>query len=96
MGRTCDITGVGTSRGNRVRYRGKAKYLGGIGKKVTSVSRRSFKPNLQEVNALVDGTPTKLRVTARAIKAGLVQKPAKRKYTYTREQKAKAAAEQQG
>lgn len=92
MGRTCDLTGVGTTTGRRIRYRGKAKYLGGIGKKVTAISNRKFKPNLQPVNAVVDGAPTKLRVTARAIKSGLVQKPAKRKFTYTRQQKEKAAA----
>ncbi|MFW5653472.1 MAG: 50S ribosomal protein L28 [Planctomycetota bacterium] len=93
MGRTCDITGARTTRGNKVRYRGKAKYLGGIGKKVTSISRRTFKPNLQTVNAEVDGKPRKLRVTTRAIKSGLVTKPAKRKYTYTREQKAQAESD---
>jgi len=87
MARVCQITGTRTSRGNSVRYRGKAKYLGGIGKKVTSITRRSFKPNLQRVNAVVDGTPKKIRVTARAIKSGLVVKPIKRKYGYTRQQK---------
>ncbi|MCC6906466.1 MAG: 50S ribosomal protein L28 [Phycisphaerales bacterium] len=89
MPRVCDITGVGTTRGNRVRYRGKAKYLGGIGKKVTSISRRTFKPNLQDVTSLVDGVPTKLRVSARAIKSGLVVKAPKRKHTYTAQQKKK-------
>jgi large subunit ribosomal protein L28 len=92
MPRVCDITGAKTSHGNRVQYRGKAKYLGGIGKKVTSIARRTFKPNLQEVRAVVNGRLTRLRVTARAIKSGLVNKPPKRKYAYTARQK----AEQQG
>jgi len=87
MGRVCEFTGAKTSRGNSVRYRGKAKYLGGIGKKVTSITRRSWSPNLQKVNAIVDGRATKVRVSARAIKSGLVEKPLKRKYGYTRQQK---------
>lgn len=88
MARVCQITGARTTRGNRLRYRGKAKYLGGIGKKVTSCTRREFKPNLQKVNALVDGQPTRLRVTARVIKSGIIAKPLKRKYAYTRKLKA--------
>lgn len=87
MPRVCHLTGAKTTTGNRVRYRGKAKYLGGIGKKVTSITRRSFKPNLQSVNAVVDGKPKRIRCTAKAIKSGLVVKPLKRKYGYTAEQK---------
>ncbi len=92
MSRVCQLTGARTSRGNRVRYRGKAKYLGGIGKKITSITRRKWSPNLQKVNAIIDGKPKKIRVTARAIKTGLVVKPLKRKYGYTADQK-KAALE---
>lgn len=88
MGRTCDISGARTSRGSIKQYRGKAKYLGGVGKKVTSIATRTFKPNLQTVNAVVDGKPTRLRVTTRVLKTqGLVVKPLKRKYGYTRQQK---------
>jgi len=32
-----------------------AKYLGGVGKKITGTSRRKFKPNLQKVRMVVDG-----------------------------------------
>ncbi len=92
MSRVCQLTGAKTSTGNRVRYRGKAKYLGGIGKKVTSITKRKWAPNLQKVNAVIDGKPVKIRVTARAIKTGLIVKPLKRKYAYTAQQK-KAAAE---
>ncbi len=86
MPRVCHFTGARTTKGNRVRYRGRAKYLGGIGKKVTSCTRRSFKPNLQTVSAVVDGTPQRIKVSTRAIKNGLVVKPLKRKYAYTRAQ----------
>jgi large subunit ribosomal protein L28 len=80
----CQITGARTTVGNRLRYRGRAKYLGGIGKKVTSCTKRTFRPNLQTVTALVDGKPQRVKVSAKAIRNGLVTKPLKRKYSYTR------------
>ena len=36
--------------GNQATIRGKAKYLGGVGTKVTGISRRKFRPNLQNVH----------------------------------------------
>ena len=49
MARACGICGKGPQVGNQVTIRGKAKYLGGVGTKVTGISRRQFKPNLQSV-----------------------------------------------
>lgn len=86
MPRVCHFTGVRTRSGNSLRYRGRAKYLGGIGKKVTSCTPRKFRPNLQNVTALVDGSSKRIKVSAKAIKKGLVVKPLKRKYAYTRKQ----------
>lgn len=88
MPRECYFTGKKTIRGNRVRYRGRAKYLGGIGKKITSCTRRAYRPNLQTVTAVVDGAPKRIKVSTSAIRQGLVTKPLKRKYGYTRKQKA--------
>ncbi|MHC4948937.1 MAG: 50S ribosomal protein L28 [Planctomycetota bacterium] len=87
MSRVCHFTGARTHVGNKLRYRGRAKYLGGIGKKVTSCTRRTFKPNLQTVRAVVDGVPRRVSVSTKALKQGLVVKPLKRKYGYTRQQK---------
>ena len=87
MPRVCHFTGARTTSGNRIRYRGRAKYLGGIGLKMTSCTKRTFKPNLQDVTAIIDGTPKRIKASARAIKQGLVVKPLKRKYGYTRQQK---------
>ena len=84
MPRVCQLTGVRTTRGNRIRTRGRAKHLGGVGTKVTSCTRRTFKPNLQTATALIDGTPRRVKVSARALRQGLVVKPLKRKYAYTR------------
>jgi hypothetical protein len=37
---------------------------------------------------MIDGTPTRIKASTRAIKEGLVVKPIKRKYAYTRRLKA--------
>lgn len=80
MPRECFFTGARTSFGNSIRTRGRAKYLGGVGTKITACTRRSFKPNLQTVTAIVDGRPERIKVSAKAIRMGLVVKPAKRKH----------------
>jgi len=69
--------------------RGKAKYLGGVGIKTTSVTKRTFKPNLQRVKAVVDGRPARVLASTRAIRSGLVVKPIRRKFAYTRKLAAK-------
>lgn len=81
MPRECFFTGARTSFGNSIRTRGRAKYLGGVGTKVTACTRRKFKPNLQTVTALVDGVPKRIKVSTRAIREGLLVKPMKRKFT---------------
>ncbi len=87
MPRQCAITGVRTRTGNKIRYRGKAKYLGGIGLKMTSRAKRKFHPNLQTVRAMVDGKPVRIKVSAKAIRNNLITKPVSRKHSYTRSQK---------
>lgn len=80
MGMQCAITGKKPARGNSIRYRGKAKYLGGVGKKVTGITKRKFKPNLQRIQVQdADGTVRTIRVATSAIRSGLVRKPVKRK-----------------
>ena len=88
MPRVCHFTGARTRRGNKIRLRGRPKYLGGVGTKVTSCTRRTFKPNIQRVTAVVDGRSVRIKVSTRAIRQGLVVKPLKRKYAYTRRQQA--------
>ena len=46
MARVCDFTGAKTKSGNKYRLRGRAKYLGGVGTKITSCTKRTFKPNI--------------------------------------------------
>ncbi len=80
MSRECYFTGKRVVFGNAITRRGKAKRLGGVGKKVTGVTRRKFKPNIQKVRAVVDGKVRRIRVSAKAIHMGLIQKPVKRNY----------------
>ena len=79
MPRVCYFTGKKTSFGNKVTHRGKAKYLGGVGTKVTGVTARKFKPNIQKVRAVVDGQIVRIKVSAKAIRNGMVVKPVQRK-----------------
>ncbi len=80
MARECYFTGRRTRAGRSIARRGKAKYLGGVGKKTTGVTKRKFKPNIQKVRAIVDGKICRISVSAKAIKMGLVEKPVKRNY----------------
>jgi len=80
MSRVCYFTGKRTTSGRSIARRGKAKYLGGVGRKITGVTKRKFKPNIQKVRAVVDGKVCRIKVSAKAIRMGLVQKPQKRDY----------------
>ena len=80
MSRVCFFTGKRTATGRSIARRGKAKYLGGVGRKITGVTKRKFKPNIQKVRAVVDGKVCRIKVSAKAIHMGLVQKPQKRNY----------------
>ncbi len=71
----CFFTGKKPSRGKKISRRGKAKYLGGVGKKVTGITKRKFKPNLQKVKAVVDGKVVRVKASVKAIRMGLVEKP---------------------
>ena len=81
MSRICELTGKGSMKGSKVWRSGKAKKLGGIGTHITAVTKRRFMPNLQRVKAVVNGEVRYIRVTANAIKQGLVVKPLKRTWT---------------
>ena len=78
----CVYTGRRTRIGRQCTYRGKAKYLGGVGIKITGRSARKFRPNLQKVAVLIDGKPQRVFASAKAIRSGLVVKRLKRSRTY--------------
>ena len=79
MGMQCAICGKKPVLGNQYARRGKAKYLGGVGRKVTGKTRRKFKPNLQRIKIEVNGQVKTVRVCVSAIRSGLVKRAIKRK-----------------
>lgn len=81
MPRVCHFTGKRTTSGRQYTHRGKAKYLGGVGRKTTGITKRKFKPNIQRVRAVVDGKVCRIQVSAKAIRMGLVVKPPRRPVT---------------
>ncbi len=80
MSRICMFTGKKTIAGSSISRRGKAKHLGGVGRKITGITKRKFKPNIQKVRAIIDGKVCRIKVSAKAIRMGLVVKPPKRDY----------------
>lgn len=81
MPRVCYFTGRKTRFGNQITTRGKAKYLGGVGTKITGITARKFRPNIQRVRAVVDGRVMRIKVSTKAIRNGLVVKPKRRDWT---------------
>ena len=90
MARICELTGKRPIKGSIIWRSGKSKKSGGIGTHITAITKRRFMPNLQRVKALIDGEVRYIRVTANAIKKGLVVKAPKR--TWKKEEAAAAKA----
>jgi large subunit ribosomal protein L28 len=75
MSRVCEICGKGRTIGNHIETRGKAKYLGGVGTKVTGITRRTFLPNLQNVRTTTsNGAAKSVKACTQCIRSGAVQK----------------------
>jgi large subunit ribosomal protein L28 len=74
MPNVCYFTGKKTRFGKRRAWRGQKISKGGFGLKPTGITRRTFKPNLQKVNAVVEDEQTatsiakKIKVSTRAIR----------------------------
>jgi large subunit ribosomal protein L28 len=81
MSRICELTGKGSIKGSHIWRSGKAKKKGGIGTHITAITKRRFAPNLQRVKALINGEVRYIRVSASALKKGLVIKAPKRRWT---------------
>ena len=81
MPRVCYFTGKKTHHGNQKTHRGKAKYLGGVGTKTTGITGRKFRANIQKVRAVINGRIVRVKVSAKAIRNGMIVKPVKRRYT---------------
>ena len=76
MSRRCEICDKHQVRGNSILRRGQSKKTGGIGQHVTAVTPRVFRPNLQNVRAVINGTHKRIKACANCIKSGRVLKAA--------------------
>ncbi len=61
MARVCEICGKGPRAGNNVSH-------------ANNKTKRRWYPNLQNVRALVDGKPKRIRVCTRCLRSNKVQK----------------------
>jgi large subunit ribosomal protein L28 len=62
MAKRCEFCGKGTTFGRSISH-------------AHNVTSRPFRPNLQKVRALVDGSPRTVYACSRCIRSGLVVKP---------------------
>jgi large subunit ribosomal protein L28 len=76
MSKQCDLCGRKTGFGNRYARRGLAKAKGGVGRRITGKRARTWKPNVQNVRAVVKGNTQRVRICARCLRKGRIQKPA--------------------
>jgi len=74
MPRECEICGKRTTFGRSITRRGLAKAKGGVGKKTTGITKRTFKPNIQKIRVLEGGTVRRKKVCAACIRSGAVRK----------------------
>ena len=80
MARICELTGKGPRKGSIIWRSGKPKKQGGIGTHITAITKRRFFPNLQRVKIVINGEVRYARVSAKAIKKGMVVKAPKRNW----------------
>lgn len=78
MARICYVTGKRRTTGTKIHRKGIAKKAGGIGTHTPAKTLRTFKPNVQKVRIkLPNGQVKRVWVSAKALKAGLVEKAAR-------------------
>ena len=74
MSKICAICGKKPVAGRTIVRRGLAKKKGGVGQKITGVNPRRFLPNLKNVRTIINGTPVRISVCVKCLKAGKVTK----------------------
>ena len=74
MARKCDLCGRQAQNGNTIARRGAPKRTGGAGRRITGVTHRKFHLNLQNVRAVMNGAPRRIKVCTRCLRSGRVTK----------------------
>ena len=75
MARVCEFCDKGTAVGGTIARRGLPKKAGGVGLRITGRTKRTFKPNIQKVRALIDGEVRRVKICTRCLKSGKIVKP---------------------
>jgi large subunit ribosomal protein L28 len=75
MPRVCASSGKRTRIGRQYTRRGLAKKKGGVGRKITGKTPRTFKPNIQKIRVVINGRTVRMKVAAKFIRRGMVTKP---------------------
>jgi large subunit ribosomal protein L28 len=60
---------------NKKVERGKAKYLGGNGRKTTGITKRVYRQNLKKIQVVENGAVVTRRVPVKLIRSGAITKP---------------------
>ncbi len=76
MAQVCAVCGKGPVSGRTYVHSGMPKKDGGVGRRTRRKNPRRFMPNLQRVNALINGARRRTRVCTSCIKSGRVIKAA--------------------
>ena len=76
MGLVCEKCGKRTQVGRRYARRGLAKKKGGVGKRITGTTLRTYKPNIQRVRVDIGGSVKRMKLCVRCLKSGAIKKPA--------------------
>ena len=72
MSRICEVCGKKPVAGRSYARRGLAKSKGGVGRKITGITKRRFRPNIQVVRILDDkGAVRRARICVKCLKTGL-------------------------
>jgi large subunit ribosomal protein L28 len=74
MSGICKICGKKPSMGRSIKRRGMAKKKGGAGQKITGISHRMFKPNIQRVKIMTPQGKQYIFICVKCLKANKIQK----------------------
>lgn len=74
MPKMCEFCEKKTVFGVNYARRGASRRSGGSGEKISGKTNRTFRPNLQKVRALIDGTVRRVTVCTGCLSAGKVKK----------------------
>jgi len=74
VSKVCAICGKGPVAGRSISERGKAIKHGGVGLKTTGITKRTFKPNLQNIKIYINGSNKTTKVCTACIRSGKIVK----------------------